>query len=385
MKNLKFTESYFYNGQHFSQRKDFFDLQDKTCHFPHFASHTKFDYGRFVPMYDAIKNYISSVQADSKTVYLLNSGGIDSELIFFVALQMGVKVIPVMVDLFGINSYEMTFAKKFIQQNNITDYVLVEVSEREFNQRWLPELIYDTESLSILLAGAYIAARSCPAGAPILYSGENPDQIYVKEGRVYFKRHEYSFWPQKVAQTYDLQLHELYSHHEVIQSLLAYPAISERLFSAVPHQEWFADHEYLGKEYYYTDPSFKQLRRRYAQHGWESRKGGEGYQKGMRAINPTSKSLVGRGSLINPESAIPFLLHCLSKKQLDYDLAHKALFEDYVIDAVGMDASIYTHTFNRQFYVYLGQLSQDGFMAPPDESCSRVLTSSEGKIISTSL
>ncbi len=71
MNNLSLTESYLYKGQYFTERKEFFDRADMNCYFPYFASYAKFDFDHYVSMYDAIKNYIASARAESKTIHLL--------------------------------------------------------------------------------------------------------------------------------------------------------------------------------------------------------------------------------------------------------------------------------------------------------------------------
>ena len=375
------TEGYFFRNNLYLSRREFCSHDDALTFKPDFISTTPRMRLRSQSLQESIIQFFKGLDT-GREIHVLYSGGIDSEIALVSALKANLNVVPVIVDLFGMNAYEMQFARSFLRDYQINNFLHAEVSESEFQRKWLPELISDTESLSYLLSGAYIAARSCPPGATIVQSGENPNVLYHRNGTLLQMRHEYSLWTNKMRARSNLDIHDLYSDPQVLRSYIQYPAIAERLHSGVPYGEWFADNEYLGKEYLYTDPDFKNLKRRYSQHGWEAKKGAKGYTKDMVPfLNPYSES--GRKKsrpYITDEMALDFLLYSLQTDQVDHERAYDSIFLGKKIGAsIQSNIPIQSKDFNRIFYSYLGHATQNLDLFDREQT---LVTSHEGEVIS---
>lgn len=349
------SEGYLVQNQPFVLRSEF---QNSIEHLisPHFFSQTHITSSPPSALAVSLENFLKKIYQKHKNIYIPYSGGIDSELLIYTAIKLGIPYTPIIVNLFSMNQYELHYVGDFLKKNDISHAEKIDITEEDFIDYWLPNLIFDTESLSILLAGAYIAARSCPTNSAIVLSGENPNVFVSRDKHIFRARHEYSLWQNKVARRHHLQIFEAYQDPEVIKSYISYPAHTDRLNGPIPFKDWIADHEYLGKEYIYNDPDFSTLSRRYAQHGWEDRPHNYIYSKGMSRfiINKTHKPY------IDPHVAIPFLLHSLSTKALDRDLAKDVFRKNHKIP-INIEPLPKNSDFNKVFYQFLGTLGSGGF------------------------
>jgi hypothetical protein len=349
------VEGYLFEGAKYTRRSEFYSPQKTASLTPRIFSQGHFSNLPPQSLNHSIANLLQDLAKKHSRIYLPYSGGLDSEVLLWTALKLNISVVPVIVDLFNRNSYELMFAKRFLEVNGISNAIEISISKDEFTERWLPELIFDCESLSFLLAGGYIATRLCPRDGVILLSGENPNVFVAIQDQLYFARHEYSLWQSKTARRHDLEICEAYRDPEIIKSYINYPANRERLVSQIPFSQWSADHEFLGKEYIYTDPDFKTLERRYAQHGWESEAGRFVYQKGMVPFAPSAPYQ----PYLNQKLALSFLLFSLKNNFLDFDLAKKVFQQDYLISLNDLELTeLPKHSdFNRRFYKHIGQIS----------------------------
>jgi hypothetical protein len=358
----EYNEGYFVEGRRFASRREIFQERGELALRPGFFTQLPSRVSVPMTMKRALEAFLRKAHASGGKLHILYSGGIDSEILLSIAMEQGIPFIPVIVDLFGMNSYELHFARKFLDRNGIRDALYVEVGEREFHERGLPELIFDTETLSHILAGVYLGARACPPGAAIVFSGENPNVVYFRGGEFFFARHEWSLWSRKISRRHGLRMFEAYCDPDVLASYFAYPAVRDRLSTPVPFREWTADHEYLGKEYLYNDPDFAGLERRYAQHGWEALGDGVSYEKGMRAFRNPAARPAHVERFLNSEFVLPLLLEFQKTGVLDYDLAKRALSDGRLLEGYppfgekGLKAS----DFNRVYFAYLGPIGSHG-------------------------
>jgi hypothetical protein len=362
-------------------RRDLFQAHGDAVLRPQF--YTQIDYknvSQELSLYQAIALKLKTCPVD-RPLCVLYSGGIDSEMILDVALREGLKPIALIVDLFGVNRYELKFAENYLEKTGI-DYLKIEISEKDFREKWLPELLFDTESMSYLLAGAYIGARACPRGATIVYSGSNPDLTFYDQGQFFLMRHEYSLWPQKIKRRYDLNCVEIYSDPNVMAAFYRYPAICDRIQGPVPFDKWSADHEMVGKEFFYNDRDFAHLVRRYSAHGWEAIKGSSGYYKELIAnVNPhAGNSKADSHNFLNILDLPGLIYKMIQSPELDYDFARDFLAGRVSIEREFED--IEPELFSGVYYTLIGSRLENGEVELfPQGNSAKVLTDSSGEIL----
>jgi len=265
---------------------------------------TVFDFSKVDPalsLHQAIHHFLLDCLNHYKKIYIPYSGGIDSEILLQVALNTNIPVCPIIVDLFGMNSYDLYYAKKFIDIHNIKNVKFIEISKKEFFNTYLSKMLYETESTAYLLAGQYLATLFAPDdGVVVLPSAPPYEYIQFDKNSLCLEHYEWALWTHKISKLRELPVFNIYDNAQVLSSFMMYPAIIERLKSANPYSKWSVNLESLSKDVFYNDESFKKLSRRFSQHGWESAKGGHGYKKEMlpffsennRSFIKSSKALI---------------------------------------------------------------------------------------------
>lgn len=362
--NLEIDESYWFEGQSYSCRRQFYSPSNEQTLFPEIKTTIRFSPNLAPTFYDAVKRFLLRAKERHQKLHILYSGGVDSEILLSVAIQEKIPFVAVVVDLFAMNSYDLFYAREFLEQNDVSEILWFEVSKEEFNAKWLPEFVFESESLSFLMTGGYIAARSCPPNSAIVWTGEKPESFCCQDNTLYFLRHECSLWPKKFQFLRNQKLYESFADTGVIKSFLSSPTIYDRLTSYVPFRNWYAEHDYAGKEFFYSDPRFQSIRRRYSQHGWEPMAGYYSFKKGMFPFHNSPKEVWNTEikKPFNLSGALTLLLNCLASNELDYELAKSLLFDGA---ADGRPAPEYSrgplesHFFNQQLFVPFGKL-EDG-------------------------
>jgi hypothetical protein len=280
MKCLDFTFSYLYKDLLFDSRKELINK------FGEAALDTKifseYDFSNIdikLSFTQAVKNSLKRITNKNDEIYILYSGGIDSEVLLSIAVNEGYRVHAVTTFIKDLNDYDVDKATSFIKNIDVLSHRIVEVSLDEYQEKWLPQLIWDIESPSYILGAAYIALRSCPKGKTILIGGEGPTLISCINRKLYYSNNEYDLMPLKMN-ALGYKVYDLFWDAQVYSSFLEYTCIKERIFQEELPDNWCFNSLYLNKEYFYTDPDLAHLKRRFSLSGWEKVEGPNGYYKG---------------------------------------------------------------------------------------------------------
>lgn len=280
-------------------------------------------------------------------IYVMYSGGIDSEMMLDVGLRLGFKPIPVTVDLFGTNSYDLMMARKFIRDRGIDNAIEVYVDEAEYKKKWVPELLFDLECPEFLYSAAYIAVRSAPTDGVIILGGEGPCPVGKRQSRIIYYDYENAFWALKVGRKRKLQIYDPFWSAQVVLSYLNFEPIRERLLAENTFEEWVFDVGRLGKDFYYSHPQLKHLKRRFSQHGWESQIANWTWPKDMFpdqiGFSKKETLLENYKQYFSRNRGAEVTAELLLRRGLDYEFVQKYLFSDTETELNGLHYGQLSH------------------------------------------
>lgn len=288
------TTKYLYNNTEYSSKLEILSVSDSEFInlTPQFKSTLATDCWIPMPLKESIRKRLLKI-SNGGPISIAYSGGIDSEILLYCALEAGIDATAVTTDLFGINIYDVMRAKTFCTNHNV-NHEIIEVTEHTVRSYFLPKMCLEIETPAYLLLGGYIAADTYAnksGGAPLIIANLDPCQFIFDEGFTYFSEAEYGMWVDKFNNNRKKTvLYDVMTDPSVFFNFVNSPLISERILGC-PYSKYFFDARYLGKEYYYQDPDFSKLTRRFSQHGWETIKKSHGYTKEMVPdCNPDLKS-----------------------------------------------------------------------------------------------
>jgi hypothetical protein len=276
---------------------------------------------RIQTLFNTLSAYFKELAETNTPAVVAYSGGIDSEVLLYSAYRSGVNVTAVTIDLFGINKYDLQYAIAFCKKLGI-NHEIISVSEKEIKDYYLPRLCLEVETPAYLLLGGYIVADIYDKrqfDGRVIVANMDPCQLVTDNNFTYFTEAEYGFWIKKFNKARNKELvYDPMTNVNVFHAFINNKLFTERIENC-PYGMYFFDAKYLGKEYYYQDPDFSELNRRFSQHGWEKIKKSFGYTKEMVPdCNPDLKS---EGvPFIKTNAAIQFIEKEINKKHPDYEL-----------------------------------------------------------------
>ncbi len=277
---LDMEYAYLFDGQKYASRADLVRKHGGSAFTAPIISSYDFSHvNESLNFKDALIQVLNRVKpSSSKPIYILYSGGIDSEVLLETCRSIKMDVVAITVNLFSLNHYDIFWAKKFCETHNIPQ-IIVDVSEEELKSYWLPYLFFTVQSPSPILSAAFIGALSAPQGSTVLTIGDGPVLLFKDSHQLYFSENEYGLWPLKLRQQLDIDIYDVFWDAQLYTSFLKYPQIYDRVFSSHPYTSWCYNASRLGKEYFYSDSNYAHLLRRFSIHGWESLEGPFGYVK----------------------------------------------------------------------------------------------------------
>lgn len=320
-----FVSYYRFNGEVYGRKMDFWS--QPTAH--DYSIYCQLDYTQVregVDYYQALTNFFRRLNQHEITIPY--SGGIDSETLLTVALDLGLKVHALTIDLFGMNQYDIRMARSFHRLGECASHRVLSVSMDDVKKKWLWECLFDLEAVSYPNLAGYIASRIALSNSGIVVIAEDgPLHLVSIQNSLFWNENEMFYWPFKFHRKYEGRLVSPFWDAQVISSFLRYPAIRERFSTSPDSPVWDFDARFLGKEYFYNDPRFKNLRRRFSQHGWESKRGAAGFSKEMTIYQTSPKGFRRKGDHVFSRSALASSLNMmlLSKQVLCGDEFDSAL------------------------------------------------------------
>lgn len=272
---------YLYKEEYFQTRRKIIEKYPEK--FNEASLYSYIDFSKVDPLVtyrEAVKKFLNRISTKTNELYLAYSGGVDSEVILKVALEEGVKIKPVIVNLFDTNDIDVRFALNFCSKNHLEPLV-ININKETFLNELLPEIFYTVESGGYLLAAQVLATKYTPKNSTIIICGESPTQFYYNQGMLFSVLQEYSMWPLKANLQNNCNIVDPFWDAQVFMSFACYPQIKDRVLNCKNSIQWYADLDQLSKECYHSDKDFSSIERRFSLHGWESVKGTFGYNKGF--------------------------------------------------------------------------------------------------------